>query len=75
MAGAFFPNPTTGLVTLNAALGTVKYRVLNTLGQTVLTGEAQGGNTVDMQSLRTGAYFLELQSASGRTVQRFMREL
>lgn len=74
-AGAFFPNPTTGQVTLNAALGAVKYRVLNALGQTVLTGEAQGGSTVDMQSLRTGAYFLELQSASGRTVQRFMREL
>jgi hypothetical protein len=75
VAGAFFPNPTTGQVTLNATLGAVKYRVLNTLGQTVLTGEAQGGNTVDMQSLRTGAYFLELQSANGRTVQRFMREL
>ena len=74
-AGAFFPNPTTGQVTLNATLGAVKYRVLNTLGQTVLTGEAQGGNTLDVQSLRTGAYFLELQSAAGRTVQRFMREL
>jgi hypothetical protein len=73
-ASAFFPNPTTGQVTLNVTLGAVKYRVLNTLGQTVLTGDAQGGNTVDMQSLRTGTYFLELQSASGRTVQRFMRE-
>lgn len=73
-ADAFFPNPTTGQVTLNATLGAVKYRVLNALGQTVLTGEAQGGNTVDMHSLRTGAYFLELQSAKGRTVQRFVRE-
>jgi len=75
VAGVFFPNPTTGFITFDSALGVVQYRVLNTLGQTVFRGEATGGSTVDMQALRTGAYFLELQSGVGRTVQRFMREL
>ncbi|MDF7812164.1 T9SS type A sorting domain-containing protein [Hymenobacter sp. YC55] len=74
LAASFFPNPSSGLVTLAPVLGEVQYRVINTLGQTVLTGRSSGGSTVDVQSLRAGSYFLELQSANGRTVERFSRE-
>jgi|GEM_PF-7047989 len=71
----FSPNPTTGFVTLASDLGNARYRVLNTLGQVLLTGQATSGETINMQSLRAGSYFLEIQSASGRQVQRFIREL
>ncbi len=71
---SFFPNPSTGFVTLVPVLGDVEYRVINALGQSVLSGKANGGSTVNMQSLRAGSYFLELQSATGRTIERFLRE-
>ena len=74
LAASFSPNPSAGFVTLAPALGDVQYRVLNSLGQSVLTGKASGGSTVDMQSLRAGSYFLELHSATGRTIERFLRE-
>ncbi|AII53314.1 T9SS type A sorting domain-containing protein [Hymenobacter sp. APR13] len=70
----FFPNPTTGQIMLSAAPGPVHYRVLNPLGQALLAGEAAGGGIVDVQALRPGSYFLELQTAAGRQVQRFVRE-
>ncbi|MBC6698381.1 T9SS type A sorting domain-containing protein [Hymenobacter puniceus] len=69
----FFPNPTTGQIIL-AAIGPVHYRVLNTIGQTLLTGDAADDGVVDVQALRPGSYFLELQTATGRQVQRFVRE-
>ncbi|MBD2716338.1 T9SS type A sorting domain-containing protein [Microvirga sp. STR05] len=71
----FFPNPTTGSIVLAPGIGTVRYRILNPLGQAVLTGEATGGSTLDVQTLRAGSYFLELNTASGRQIQRFVREL
>jgi hypothetical protein len=74
LAASFSPNPSAGFVTLSPALGDVQYRVLNSLGQLVLTGKTSGGSTVDMQSLRTGSYFLELHSATGRKIERFVRE-
>ena len=74
LAASFSPNPSAGFVTLAPSLGDVQYRVLNSLGQLVLTGKASGGSTVDLQSLRTGSYFLELHSATGRKVERFVRE-
>ncbi|UOQ64899.1 T9SS type A sorting domain-containing protein [Hymenobacter volaticus] len=74
LAASFSPNPSAGFVTLAPTLGDVQYRVLNSLGQLVLTGKASGGNKVDLQSLRTGSYFLELHSASGRKIERFIRE-
>jgi hypothetical protein len=70
----FFPNPTTGQITLPVAIGPVRYRVLNQLGQPLLTGEADVNGIVDVQALRPGSYFLELQTAAGRQVQRFVRE-
>lgn len=74
LAASFSPNPSAGFVTLTPALGDVQYRVLNSLGQSVLTGKASGGGTVDLQSLRAGSYFLELHSAAGRKIERFIRE-
>ncbi|WP_375437819.1 T9SS type A sorting domain-containing protein [uncultured Hymenobacter sp.] len=71
---SFFPNPSTGVITLAPALGNVRYRIINALGQSVLTGNTTGGSTVDMQALRAGSYFLELHSAAGRTVERLLRE-
>ncbi|UOG73508.1 T9SS type A sorting domain-containing protein [Hymenobacter tibetensis] len=73
LTNAVFPNPTTGVVTLPASLGAVHYRVLNNLGQTMLSGETIGGNTMDMQSLREGTYFLEVNSSAGRSVQRVVK--
>jgi hypothetical protein len=72
---AIFPNPATNFVTLPASFGTVRYRVLNNLGQELLKGEAAGGKQMDVQSLRVGTYFLEVNSPAGRTVQRFVKSL
>ncbi|QNH63612.1 T9SS type A sorting domain-containing protein [Hymenobacter sediminicola] len=71
----FFPNPTTGSIVLAPGIGTVRYRILNPLGQAVLAGEATGGSTLDVQTLRAGSYFLELNTGAGRQIQRFVREL
>ena len=70
-----YPNPTSDRLTaaLPAAEGRT-YRVLNPLGQVMDQGAAAGANpAVDVRRLPAGIYFLELSSATGRQVRRFVK--
>jgi hypothetical protein len=71
---AAYPNPTTGIVTLPATLGNVRYRLLDILGKTVLSGEATGNDRLDLSSLKPGTFILEMTGATGRSSQRLVRE-
>ncbi|MET4075522.1 T9SS type A sorting domain-containing protein [Hymenobacter sp. UYCo722] len=71
---AIYPNPTTDAVTLPASLGPVRYRVLNTLGQMLTSGQATGGDRLDLSTLPKGSFFLELTDTAGRRTQRLTRE-
>ena len=70
-----YPNPTTDRITaaLPAADGRT-YRVLNALGQVVSHGTAEATNpTVEVRQLPAGLYFLELHTAAGLQVRRFVK--
>ncbi|RYU77724.1 choice-of-anchor D domain-containing protein [Hymenobacter persicinus] len=69
-----FPNPArTELHVLLPA--TAHYRVLSTVGSVVLEGNsANGGATLNVASLPAGMYQLEVTSAAGRVVRKFIKE-
>ncbi|GAB3328766.1 hypothetical protein GCM10027511_38710 [Hymenobacter humi] len=71
---AVYPNPSASTVTLPATMGAVRYRILNTLGQELLSGKAAGNDRLDLTTLNKGTFFLELTGESGRTTQRLVRE-
>jgi hypothetical protein len=74
VAVALSPNPTHTRLNLIAEAAT-PYRVLNQLGQAQLRGTTEAGTTsIGVESLPAGLYFLELQTAAGRTVQKFEKE-
>lgn len=59
-----FPNPATDVVNLKSNGEPVKtFEVINTLGQTVLTGN---GETINMSQLQTGMYMVKAQFANGQ---------
>ena len=71
-----YPNPTAGRLTatLPAASGRT-YRVLNTLGQVQRQGLAEVANpAVEVGQLPAGLYFLELRTATGLQVRRFIKK-
>ncbi|MFC6223611.1 choice-of-anchor D domain-containing protein [Hymenobacter artigasi] len=66
-----YPNPAHSRISFIAAAAT-PYRVLNQLGQPLLHGTTEAGTaSIGLEALPTGLYFLELQTATGRTVQKF----
>ncbi|OGX84617.1 lamin tail domain-containing protein [Hymenobacter glacialis] len=70
-----YPNPASDRITavVPAAEGRT-YRVLNSLGQVLDRGRAAEANpSVDVRRLPAGTYFLELNSATGRMVRRFVK--
>ena len=69
-----YPNPAHSRISFPAAAAT-PYRVLNQLGQPLLRGTTEAGNpSIGIETLAPGLYFLELQTATGRVVQKFEKE-
>ena len=69
-----YPNPAADALVLPAGLGPVRYRLLTGLGQALASGQAVGGDHLDLRTLPTGMFFLELTDTAGRRTQRLMRE-
>jgi hypothetical protein len=68
------PNPAHDYLYLTFALPT-SYTVRSVLGQTILSGNAASGTAaLPVASLPTGVYLLELRTAEGRSVRRFVKE-
>ena len=69
-----YPNPARRSLSFIAE-GAMPYRVLNQLGQPLLRGTTETGTTtIGVEALPASLYFLELQTATGRQVQKFEKE-
>jgi hypothetical protein len=69
-----YPNPSANQLILPAGVGMVQYRIFNSLGQTLLSGQATDNDRLDITSLPKGPFFLELSGATGHYTQRLMRQ-
>ena len=66
-----YPNPTRSSIHFFVEVAT-PYRVLNQLGQGLMHGTTESGTaTIVLNALAPGLYFLELQTANGRVMQKF----
>ena len=54
-----YPNPNNGCFTINA-VGKINYRLFNSIGQQVISGQGEGKTIIDATSLSQGVYFLQL---------------
>ena len=59
-----WPNPTTGIVKMDAAEGSV-IEIFSTSGRMVKRVESFSGNSLDLGALRNGLYFLKVVNESG----------
>jgi trimeric autotransporter adhesin len=70
---ALYPNPVRTELHLTAPAAT--YRVLSMVGSMVLAGTATNGTAIlDVTKLPAGMYHLEVTTASGRVVRKFIKE-
>ncbi len=61
-------------VTLSEVKGT-EYRIINMVGQTILDGRLLGKETtLDISSLASGIYYLQVQNKEGFVTQKFVKE-
>lgn len=63
---SMYPNPTTGILTISN-VNNAKIRVMNTLGQVVIT---ENGSSVDMSNLQNGTYFVQVIENDNVTTQK-----
>jgi len=73
---AIWPSPASDLVQINNLTDDeVTYQINNVMGQPVKNGSISAThNSIDIQQLETGVYFISLQTISGNTVLKFVKE-
>jgi hypothetical protein len=73
---AIWPSPVSDLVQINNLTDDeVTYQINNVMGQPVKNGSISAThNSIDIQQLETGVYFISLQTISGNTVLKFVKE-
>ena len=67
-----YPNPSKGCFTINV-VGAFSYRLFNSIGQEVMSGEGRGRTLIDASSLNQGVYFLQL-TADGTRIEKVVIE-
>jgi len=66
-----FPNPTSGLVTVNSAVLIKNRSVLDNSGRLLLVNEVDALNcTLDLKQLKEGLYFIRIQTSEGKLVRK-----
>jgi hypothetical protein len=73
---AVWPSPAGNLVQINNLTDDeVTYQISNVMGQPVKNGSISATqNSIDIQQLEKGIYFISLQTISGNTVLKFVKE-
>lgn len=65
---SLYPNPTDGQLSITAASGG-EYRITNLMGQTLLQGRLNSGNTsIDVSGLCKGMYFMTIEGRSKKFI-------
>ena len=65
-----YPNPTNGIVTIEA-LNLQRLTVVNALGQTVYDREIEGDEVqIEMSQFGTGTYLIRIQTENGMAMKR-----
>jgi len=71
---ALYPNPVADELNVSFLNNTgYTFRIINTLGQQISTGELSG-NPIDVSALNTGIYIIELNNGAKRIIKKFAKK-
>jgi hypothetical protein len=68
----FYPNPTTGIVTLTTSIDSESVTITNALGQVVHQTKAQQQMELNLSHLPSGVYMVQVQSSKGISNERLV---
>ena len=68
-----YPNPNNGSFTINMA-GSFEYQLFNSIGQRIMSGNANGKTLIDAQGLDQGVYFMHLNDGQSHRVEKLVIE-
>ena len=69
-----YPNPTKGVLNINAGNSSFSYSLFNGMGQEVAKGTAQGSQQLHVSDMAKGVYFLRLTSGNQVSIQKIVVE-
>lgn len=74
IAITLYPNPVKGdILNITAVVDNTPYKITNTLGQVLITGTINNG-TININTLSTGSYFIELVTNEQHVIKQFIKQ-
>jgi chitodextrinase len=68
-----YPNPASSVINVTSVSENATFKVYNLLGQTVINGKLSNGS-VNVSSINTGNYILEITDKETTTIKRFIKQ-
>ena len=69
-----YPNPTNGILHIGGITETVCYRLINSMGQTLMEGQSESDIQINTQPFGQGVYFLEISNGTGVSTRKIIVE-
>lgn len=63
-----YPNPTTNLINITGLTNTESYTIFDVMGRTLLNGILASNNTINLENLTNGNYYLKLSNGLTYTI-------
>ncbi|MBO6026904.1 MAG: carboxypeptidase regulatory-like domain-containing protein [Bacteroidales bacterium] len=65
-----YPNPTDGILHVEGIKGVTMYRLINSMGQTLVEGQSESDLTINAKQFGQGVYFLHLNGTDGNKIEK-----
>lgn len=70
---SIFPNPTNNYLNINGIELSSEYRIYDTTGRKVSQGVFLNSNTINIQTLENGIYYIEIKNIDLKTTKKFVK--
>ena len=72
---SLYPNPTNNQITISGIKGDYLYKISNTLGQIIKTGNKQNTSTINISDLNSGIYIIEITNSDNiKSTSKFIKQ-
>ena len=70
VAFGIYPNPVENVMNINTNAASYEYQLINSIGQVVISGKAEGNTKINVSEMNNGVYFLKVVANGNTSIEK-----